>query len=118
MIIKADTAFLLDVNPLEISPRSYIEFQVEGEAPSSWELGISADKDGNVRNKLIPVPVKDGKYSLPISDFAEGKKVNKDYTDKCFCDGRIFKVSDFFSTTSSGNCRTFESFGGTERCQI
>jgi len=76
-VIRADTAFLLDVNPLEIAPRSYLEFQVEGEAPSSWELGISADKEGNVRNKVVPVSLKEGKYSLSVSDFAEGKKLTK-----------------------------------------
>ncbi len=77
LVVKPDTAFFLETEPKEIQARSHLEWEVIGEVPSSWELGIVFEKEGNTRTRVLPVTAKDGKYILAISDFAEGKNLSK-----------------------------------------
>lgn len=76
-IFKPDTAFSFPFETENIQPRSYLEFSIAGDAPAVWELGFVFEREGNLRTKLVPVPVKDGKYALQIGDFAEGKNLKK-----------------------------------------
>ncbi|MCZ8155063.1 MAG: hypothetical protein O9264_03015 [Leptospira sp.] len=76
-IFKPDTAFSFPFETENIQPRSYLEFSIAGNAPAVWELGFVFEREGNLRTKLVPVPVKDGKYALQIGDFAEGKNLKK-----------------------------------------
>jgi flagellar hook-associated protein 2 len=74
---KPDTAFVFPLELSNIQARSFLEFSVPGEAPAVWELGFVFEREGNLRTKLIPVSVKDGKYLLQVGDIAEGKNLKK-----------------------------------------
>jgi flagellar hook-associated protein 2 len=76
-IFKADTAFIFSLESNNIPARSFLEFTVVGDAPAVWELGFVFEREGNLRTKLIPVSVKEGKYLLLIGDIAEGKNLKK-----------------------------------------
>jgi flagellar hook-associated protein 2 len=77
IVFKADTAFIFPLTSDNIPARSFIEFTVVGEGPAIWELGFVFEREGNLRTKLIPVSLKDGKYSLPVGELAEGKNLKK-----------------------------------------
>lgn len=74
---KPDTGFAFSYESANIPARSYLEFSVVGDAPAVWEIGFTFEREGNLRTKLIPVAVKDGKYTLQIGDIAEGKNLKK-----------------------------------------
>ncbi len=77
IIIQPDTAFVFPISEKEISSRTKITFEMEGEVPPIWEVGVRYEKDNSGRTRMLNLNLDSGKYILPISDYAEGKKLTK-----------------------------------------
>ncbi|GBF50201.1 flagellar hook-associated protein FliD [Leptospira ryugenii] len=72
-----DSAFSFETEAIEIKSRSYIEFNPVGETNQVLELGFVFEREGNLRTKLFPIALKDGKYQLQIGELAEGKTLKR-----------------------------------------